>query len=105
MTKRISDRDMLARTMDLLEGRCCDFFACPGPDARPVAMASCARATAAYELREYLRRHGGWCREHGQHLELCHSSPTTEYGYNPEHDSRSGGICHCRPVTRTPSTR
>jgi hypothetical protein len=72
MSARLTDRDMLARTMRMIDGDyCCDFFACPGPRARPVQMASCAKATAAYELRNYLERHGGWCPVHGQDLTEC----------------------------------
>lgn len=100
MTARITDREMLIRTLHMIEGvNCCGFFACPGPDHKPIPMASCAQATAAYELREFLRRNGGWCPEHGQHLDKCHGGETTETGYNPNHTGRYT-LCHCRPVTR-----
>ena len=103
MTKRITDRDMLIRTLYMLEGsNCCGFFACPGPDARPVPMASCAQATAAYELREYMRRNGGWCPEHKQQLDKCHGGEISEYGHNPKHTDRYP-ICYCQPVTRKAS--
>jgi hypothetical protein len=99
MTKRITDRDMLLRLMGVLEhSNCCDFFACPGPDHKPVPMASCAQATAAWELRQYLRRNGGWCPEHEQALDQCHppDQRPSEMGYSPAHH----GLCHCSPVTR-----
>ena len=100
MTKRISDRDMLTRTLYALQGgNCCRFFACPGPDHKPVAMASCAQATMVYELREFMRRNGGWCPEHGQELARCHGGETSETGYNPNHKGRHP-ICYCRPVSR-----
>jgi hypothetical protein len=100
MTKRLTDRDMLVRTMQLTDGPCCGFFACPGPDHRPVSMASCAQATAAYELRAYLQRHGGYCPEHGQDLDQCHpeSERPAALGYHPSHGSQ---LCYCAPVDRT----
>jgi hypothetical protein len=63
-----------------------------------VPMASCAQATAAWELRQYLRRNGGWCPEHEQALDQCHppDQRPSEMGYSPAHH----GLCHCSPVTR-----
>lgn len=101
MTAPLTDRDMLVRTMSMFEnaGDCCSFFACPGRNARPVPMASCSEATAAYELRNYLQRHGGWCPEHGQNLDECH--PPAErpdaLGYARVHRYR---VCTCAPVVR-----
>lgn len=102
MAKRLTDRDMLIRTLFAIgNSNCCDFFACPGPDARPVPMASCAQATAAYELRDYLRRNGGWCPEHGQELSKCHGWN----GNNARHEiGRDGVTCHCAPCIRKPRT-
>lgn len=102
MTARLTDRDMLTRTLHMIDnGPCCDFFACPGPNARPVPMASCSKASAAYELRQYMRRNGGWCPEHGQELSQCHKTGPNDIGWSPDHDRRSGGICYCAPVNRT----
>lgn len=100
--KALTDRDMLERTLLLIDtGVCCGFFACPGPGARPVPMASCAQASAAYELRRYLERHGGWCPEHGIRLDMCH--PAAERpdpdGVAPVHTSHPG-LCYCNPVIR-----
>jgi hypothetical protein len=65
-------------------------------------MASCAQATAAYELREYLRRNGGWCPEHAQELDKCHGGEIDDNGYNPQHFERGNymHLCKCRPVIR-----
>jgi hypothetical protein len=112
MPKPLTDRDVLARTLQLLEnsGECCGAFEsmgtwvrsmCPGPDHRPVPMASCRQATAAWELRQYMRSHGGWCPEHGQNLSECHPpeerpDPKAEVWWRqckPHH------ICRCQPVT------
>lgn len=102
MTAALTDRDMLARTMFALEGgNCCDFFACPGDQHRPVAMATCGRSAMVWEIRRYLERHGGWCREHGQELDKCHPAderPDPE-SCAPTNRSHSG-LCHCRPVIR-----
>lgn len=110
MAKPLTDRDILVRTMFTLEHSvCCGAFEsmgtwvrsfCPGPDHRPVPMASCAQATAAWELRQYLRSHGGWCPEHGQRLDQCHPveerpDPKAEIHWRqcaPHH------ICRCQPV-------
>jgi hypothetical protein len=100
MTRPLTDRDMLARTLHALEGApCCGFFACPGDQHRPVPMASCAQASMVWELRQYMRRRGGWCPEHGQDLAACHppEQRPTEMGYSPAHN----GLCHCAPVDRT----
>jgi hypothetical protein len=102
MSKPITDRDMLARTLFALEGsRCCDFFACPGNRHRPVPMASCATASTVWDLRRYIERHGGWCPEHGTELARCH--PAAERpdpdSIAPTHKSHSM-LCHCRPVVR-----
>jgi hypothetical protein len=94
---------MLVRLMGLLEySNCCDFFDCPGSNHRPVPMASCAQASAAWDLRNYLRRHGGWCPEHEQDLDQCHppEQRPAALGYNPVHGSQ---LCHCAPVNRTRS--
>jgi hypothetical protein len=92
---------MLARTLFLLEtAPCCDFFACPGNEKRPVPMATCSQASAVWDLRRYMQRHGGWCPEHGQKLDKCHppDQRPAALGYNPVHQ---GGLCYCDPVTRT----
>jgi hypothetical protein len=104
MASALTDRDILTRTMRLLDGYCCDFFACPGSGCKPVPMASCARATAAYELRNYLQRHGGWCPEHGQDLAGCHppAERPNELGYSPAHRH---GVCYCAPVRRNARNR
>jgi hypothetical protein len=58
----LSDRDLLVRTLQTLEtAKCCDFFACRGPEAKPVPMASCTQCWAIWDLRNYLERHGAWC--------------------------------------------
>jgi hypothetical protein len=103
MTARLTDRDILARTLSLLEhARCCDFFACPGPDRRPVPMASCSTSSAVWDMREHLRRNGGWCPEHEQALDQCHppEQRPAALGYNPVH---GGSLCYCAPVNRTRS--
>jgi hypothetical protein len=102
MTARLTDRDMLVRTMFMLErARCCDFFACPGSEHKPVPMASCAQAAMVWDLRNYMQRHGGWCPEHGQKLDECHpvDKRPAALGYYPVHDSR---LCYCAPVIRVP---
>jgi hypothetical protein len=97
MAKPIDDRTMLIRTMQILGySRCCDFFACPGPDHKPVPMASCGQATAAYELRNYLERHGGWCPEHDQNMDRCHPAPDDRFQQCPDGNT----ICYCNPVRR-----
>jgi hypothetical protein len=112
MTAPLTDRDMLTRTLFLLEGGpCCGAFEsmhtwvrsmCPGPRHRPVPMLSCSQATAAWELRRYLERHGGWCPEHGTDLGRCH--PAAERpdpdSIAPTHPSHPR-LCYCAPVTRT----
>lgn len=99
MTARLTDRNMLARTLNLLESApCCDFFACPGNEKRPVPMATCAQASAVWDLRRYMQRHGGWCPEHGQKLTECHppGKRPAALGYSPSHSSQ---LCYCDPVT------
>jgi hypothetical protein len=93
---------MLVRLMHVLENsNCCGFFACPGPEKRPVPMASCAQASAAWDLRNFLRRNGGWCPEHEQALDQCHPEDQrpSEMGISPAHR----GLCYCKPVNRTPA--
>jgi len=111
VTAAITDRDMLARTLFLIDSsNCCDAFesmgvymktGCPGPRARPVPMLSCAQATAAWELRRYLERHGGWCPEHGTNLARCHPraerpDPDSIAPTHPSHPM----LCYCAPVVR-----
>lgn len=100
MTAPLTDRDMLARTLALLEyAPCCGFFACPGGEHKPVPMASCAQASAVWDLRQYMQRHGGWCPEHEQNLAACHppEQRPAALGYHPTH---RGGLCYCAPVVR-----
>jgi len=117
MTRPLTDRDVLARTLQLLEGsQCCDVFVsmgttipsfCPGPDRRPVPMASCAQATATWELRQYLRSRCAWCPEHGQNLDQCHPpgecpDPKAEMWWR---QCRPHHICRCQPVTHQSRSR
>jgi hypothetical protein len=98
----LTDRAILIRTMHLVDNsNCCDFFACPGPNAKPEPMASCGSATAAYELRNYLERHGGWCPEHEQNLAKCHTG--TDHSYRPCPDGNV--VCYCNPVLRNSRNR
>jgi hypothetical protein len=100
MSSPITDRDMLIRTLARIEtAPCCDFFACPGNQHRPVPMASCTQATTVWDLRRYLERHGGWCPEHEQDLARCHppAERPAALGYNPSHGY---GLCYCAPVVR-----
>lgn len=111
MTAPLTDRDMLARTLMMIDsGNCCDAFEsmgvymktmCPGPRRRPVHMMSCAQATAAWELRRYLERRGGWCPEHGVDLHRCHPAaerpdPGSVVPTHPSHPR----LCYCAPVVR-----
>jgi hypothetical protein len=56
MTRPLTDVDMLRRALAAMERQQCEFFACPGPEARPVPMASCHAHYEAYLLRRYLKR-------------------------------------------------
>lgn len=108
MTARINDRDMLVRTLAVLDDSpCCDFFACPGSQRKPVPMGSCATAAATYELRQYLRKHGGWCPEHFQRLDLCHPAEQRNDPDNgaPWRQCSPGHVCRCQPIDRTPKSQ
>ena len=60
MTKKLTDKDMLLSAYQAMEKAQCEFFACPGPYKRPVAMASCWPHSEAYRLRQYLKRRYGY---------------------------------------------